>query len=184
MCTFADVWKKAVAFRESRSYVRDLLDLRPDVVTSFSDTVGALAARKAREAHGEYTISADVLALAPPAFARLMHPLYIKCSARLQHPIGWKGGMLHDLHEQWTHHRCGCHRGILLADEDGKAYHKHVRTRMLPLWSRLVILNAEASLPDRQTLRGALSSSRGLALRRKRKAVRCSSSISFRRSIQ
>ena len=40
--------------------------------------------------------------------------------------------MLHESHKKGNHNRCDDHRGILLADEFGKAYHKHVRSLLLP----------------------------------------------------
>ena len=56
-----------------------------------------LAQGPSHKAGGEDTIVNEVYKVAPQIFAGLVHPLLVKIVIRIEHPLFWKGGMVHEL---------------------------------------------------------------------------------------
>ena len=75
----------------------------------------------------------------PRQLAELYYPLVFKSLARLDPPLQWRGGMLHELFKgKGDPGIPSTYRDVLLADDDGKALFKIIRTAVFPLASSLV----------------------------------------------
>ena len=96
-----------------------------------------LMAGKRGKGHGEDSIPAEFLLAAPREIARLLWPLFLKATLRMEEPLAWKGGMLAEIAKsggQAMH--CSASRGVLVSDASGKLLHGWVKRALRPSTER------------------------------------------------
>ena len=124
-----------------------------EIVPSLADTVQLLASGSTGRAYGEDPIPNEVYKLCPAAWAREVHPLFCKVALRIEHPLLWKGGMLHELVKsaKGSTVNCDTYRGVLLGDHLGKKLHRFLRRALLPHFLRFSRDTQCGGLPRRST---------------------------------
>ena len=99
-------------------------------LTEVEDIVLSLAPRKAAGVDG---ITAELLRLSTVDTARQLFPVFTKTALGCREPTAWRGGQLMCLAKKAAGaYTCEAFRSILLASIPGKAYHRVLRTRLLP----------------------------------------------------
>ena len=117
------------------------LELQVDDVMSPADLKALFNDLKDGKGHGPDSIPAELYKYAPLHILLHMHTLILKCLARVEEPIRWKGTCLSQLYKgSGDPGACDSHRGICVSDTAAKIYH---------LWLRRRSIGAlEAVLPD------------------------------------
>ena len=83
---------------------------------------------------GEGLLCTDVFAAFPNEMSRLQFPLIVKSFVRIQPPLQWKGGMLHELFKgKGASSIRKNYRDILLSNDGGKFALKLIRRQLLPI---------------------------------------------------
>ena len=94
------------------------------------DILQGLAPRKAAGVDG---ITAEVLRLSTVDTARQLFPVFMKSVLGCREPTNWRGGQLICLAKKAAGNKtCDAFRSILLASIPGKAYHRAMRSRLIP----------------------------------------------------
>ena len=109
--------------RQSNSVVGQS-DMSPILVPARSHLRAAYVKLKRGTGHGEDAIPNEAFIAAPDEMAALFHPIWMKATLRLQHPVLWKGGMLSELWKgKGSAANCDNSRGIVVSDSSGKSFH-------------------------------------------------------------
>ena len=89
-------------------------------------------------AAGVDAIPPEAYAAAPQAMAKIFHPLMVKAALRFEEPLSWKGGVCIELYKgKGPVLQCKSYRDVLVSDIVGKAYHKTLRNRLMPVLNRV-----------------------------------------------
>ena len=79
----------------------------------------------------------ELLHSSSPYLARLLWPLLLKVTSRVQEPLQWKGGKLVALYKgKHSTMECASYRAILVSSALGKSMHSVFRTRTMPYLQR------------------------------------------------
>jgi len=108
-------------------------------IPSPTDVLGMNGMCKQKRAPGENLIAGMIHHHFSMLMSYLMYPLVLKSFIRIQPPIQWKGGMLHEIFKGKgpSHLRKG-YRDVLLADDSGKSVSKYVRMHLLTRAKKIV----------------------------------------------
>jgi len=108
-------------------------------IPSPSDTLSMNLSAKVGKAPGENRIIGKVHRVFAKLITTLTYPLVLKTYARIQPPIQYKGGMIHEVYKmKGPMHLCSSFRDVLLANDSGKHICKRIRSKVMPWASRLV----------------------------------------------
>ena len=102
-------------------FVHVSFDKMRQQIPSPSEVIGMNSMSQKGKAPGEDLCSGNVLSAFPFDFMRIYYPLVLKTYVRIQPPIQWKGGMLHQLFKgKGSSSVCSTFRDVMLACVDGK----------------------------------------------------------------
>jgi hypothetical protein len=123
-----------------------------DLVMSLHEAASLCAIGKPRRAFGLDGLPAELFALQPLLFAKLLHPLYLKSILRIEEPLQWKGGLISNLYKgKGDRSECSSSRDILISDSAGKKLHSFYRKRLLPSFLRSARPTMCGGVPHRGT---------------------------------
>jgi hypothetical protein len=108
-------------------------------IPSPTDVMGMKLLANANKATGENLIVGKVDKVFTHSMLKAYYPLILKTYVRIQPPLQWKGGMLHEIFKNKGMHclRSGF-RDVLLANDSGKQVCKYLRTKLVPRARKLV----------------------------------------------
>ena len=139
---FRDLLKGKDTDFQSMTARRPEMTKEDTMLTSIIDTSiimsrGALSSMfrviKAGQAAGPDCIPGDIIRHAPKAFAGIFYPIFIKAIVRKQEPLAWRGGRMATIWKKKGDPTiCSSSRGVFVANATGKAFHKHIRTLLVP----------------------------------------------------
>eukprot|EP00438_Fugacium_kawagutii_P016851 Skav219683 [mRNA] locus=scaffold817:72948:78818:+ [translate_table: standard] len=107
------------------------------LVPRLSDIEHYILKAKRNKCPGSDGLPSEIYQLDPTVFAKLLHPLFSKCTIRCTEPLRWKGGdicALPKVHQ--PAHQVEQFRSILLADFSSKIYHGLIRKQLLPSFAQ------------------------------------------------
>ena len=100
---------------------------------TLSEITAIMRKGKCRRGHGEDGLPAELFAAFPEELGRMMWPLWLKATARIEEPLAWKGGMLAELMKAGgAPLDCDGYRGIFVTDVAGKQLHGWYRRCLMP----------------------------------------------------
>ena len=103
-----------------------------EFVPAVVDIAKLLYAGATGKGHGEDSVPYEFFRVAIWHMAHLLHPLFLKCIFRLEHPLPWKGGMLAELFKnKGSPGEQSNYRGVLVSDSAGKYLDSWTRHRLL-----------------------------------------------------
>ena len=95
------------------------------------------------KAPGESLVCGNVLRRFCQELMCVYYPLVLKMYMRIQPPLQWKGGMLHERHKgKGSSGNTKNYRDVMLAEDDGKDAAKYVRHKLLDR-ARGIVLNTQ-----------------------------------------
>eukprot|EP00438_Fugacium_kawagutii_P029390 Skav213042 [mRNA] locus=scaffold844:715291:720234:- [translate_table: standard] len=118
-------------------YPQGSIEFDPFAIPSLESIEQFILRSRCHKSPGLDGLPAEVYKLHPAVFARLLWPLFLKFSVRLDEPVRWKGGEICTLPK--TSHAGLCldqFRSILLADFSSKISHGILRQRLLPRYDQ------------------------------------------------
>jgi len=91
------------------------------------------------KAPGENIVVGNAHRIFAKEIGTLMYPLVVKTFVRVQPPIAWRGGMVHEIYKnKGPRHLRSSFRDVLLANDSGKLVSKHLRRNLVPRAKLLV----------------------------------------------
>ena len=119
------------SIRESQDKIRGTFDFDHTIVPSLPELEEAFRAAKGNRSSGPDSVPDELFAIYARPLLRIFGPLFYKAILRLDAPLSFAGGLLHELYkgsgvgslvDNW--------RSILCSNSVGKRLHKVVRTRL------------------------------------------------------
>ena len=129
LATFSDLLVSTVE-SQSNAFVKltehGLISI--DEIPSPKDVLQLCKSSPVGRGHGEDALPGEFIVLTAEAATKHLHPLFLKCTFRIQEPVQFKGGMLSELLKGLGNPaKCVSYREILVSDTLGKRYHAWLR---------------------------------------------------------
>ena len=110
-----------------------------DDLPSYADIVSQFRRLSDGKGHGSDSLPPELFKSAAQQVAAHVHPLVLKCLARVAEPIRWKGTTLTQLFKgKGDYAVCSNFRGICVSDLAAKVYHSWLRRRSMPMLESII----------------------------------------------